>query len=102
MICTLNIDPILREFGFEMETDDGQCARYTSVWPHAIKHKISGYNQNLGNGQRIVSFNRKYNENKAEIPHLFLSVECDGGTRTLFNGVISHTEDLRTVLTLID
>lgn len=73
--------------GYLAFVSDGNIAR---------KHKRKGFNQLLGQGQRIININTN------ESGYFYIGIKCDGGTRTLFDGICSTEEEFQQLLTLID
>lgn len=80
----------LKENNFKLTKDDGQYGYAESIKP---------------NGYTTLEFNRKgiglsYSGIKLE-PNIAIGLKLDGGTRTVFNGIIYSEKDFIKILKLI-
>jgi hypothetical protein len=78
--------------GYEQVRDDGEYAKYVNCAGQDLK----GYGP-AAKGKRIIYFNRGY----APAEGVFVGIEEDGGTRSVFNGVIHNGEFLRQILNAV-
>lgn len=89
---------LLLLLGYELISDDGVYGRYQNV----AGLNVPGHGI-MPRGKRLISFNRQYTEGRGEnaISYVYLGIKEDGGTRTVFNGVLKNEEELRTILSFV-
>jgi hypothetical protein len=77
----------LDSIGFEKVKDDGQYATY-----HNKAGYVGRFYGPMCVGKRILIFNRDGN---------YITIKEDAGTRTVFNGVIKHRDELEIILNCV-
>lgn len=90
----------LQKLGYRLLSDKDGYLKYESSWESkALHRKGRTFEQLLGDGKRIIYFNLTYQPQDSLV---FCGIEEDGGTRTVYNGVLFNDEQLEFILNAVE